>query len=360
MGSIAIDTGFIPPTTQRAIIAETGDRVCIREDTPLAPLRSDEFLVRTEALSLNPSDTKMRGDFVTPGAMLGCDYAGTVVARGSAVTGVEIGDRVCGAQYEMNAKRPFRAAFGEYNIPTGPFWMKLPDSITTEGGATYSAAIGTAGLALKLLELPLPDAPVQKPGHVLVYGGGTATATIAIQLLKLVNMIPITACSPVHTERLKSYGAEATFDYHEPDCAGQIKSYTRNNLRYALDCITTVESTALCFAALGRAGGKYVSLDPFEQSVATRKVVKTDWTLGPSLFGEGCVWPEPYARPPSKELLQYGERLWAVAQRLLDEGCLKHHPVRLLKGGLEQVLVGMEMVRRGDLKGEKCVVKLAR
>lgn len=49
-----------------------------------------------------------------------------------------------------------------------------------------------------------------------------------------------------------------------------------------------------------------------------------------------------------------------MAQRLLDEGRLKHHPVRLLEGGLEQVLVGMEMVRKGELKGEKCVVRLAR
>jgi hypothetical protein len=138
------------------------------------------------------------------------------------------------------------------------------------------------------------------------------------------------------------------------------KSYTRNNLRYALDCITTVESTAFCFAALGRAGGKYVSLDPFAEHAVTRATVKTDWVLGPSLFGEGSEWPAPYGRPPSKELLAYGERLWAVAQRLLDEGNLKHHPTRLLEGGLEQVLVGMEMVRKGELKGEKCVVKLTR
>jgi hypothetical protein len=38
---------------------------------------------------------------------------------------------------------------------------------------------------------------------------------------------------------------------------------------------------------------------------------------------------------------------------------LRHHPVRLLEGGgLEQVLVGMEMVRKGELKVEKCVVRL--
>ncbi|OAG36755.1 hypothetical protein AYO21_09028 [Fonsecaea monophora] len=361
MGSVGIETarGFVPPTTHRAIVAEAGDRIVIREDTPLAPLQSHEFLVRTEALSLNPSDTKMRGDFVTPGAMLGADYAGTVVARGAGVTAVEIGDRVCGAQYEMNAKRPLRAAFGQFNIPTGPFWLKLPPSVSTEGGATMSAAIGTAGLALDRLGLPLPDTPVTKPAHVLVYGGGTATATIAIQLLKLVNMIPITACSPVHNERLKSYGVEATFDYHESDCASQIKSYTRNNLRYALDCISTVESTTLCFAALGRAGGKYVSLDPFDTAVAaTRAVVKTDWVLGPSLYGEGCVWPPPYARAPSAEDFALGERLWAIAQRLLDEGRLRHHPLRTLEGGLEEVLVGMDMVRKGELRGEKCVVRL--
>ncbi|EXJ92295.1 hypothetical protein A1O3_00845 [Capronia epimyces CBS 606.96] len=406
---------FIPPPFQHAIVAEAGDRIIIRDDVPLPVLDIHEFLVRTDAWAINPSDTKMRGDFVTPGAMLGCDYAGTVVARGPGVTDsvIKIGDRVCGAQYEMNAKRPYRAAFGEFNIPTGPFWLKLPDEVSTEGGATLSAGLGTAGLALRLLgfELPFdfeldldsdlglgqdqsqgqgPDGQTldtdrdghghtptsvqkkqiqkQKPAYVLVYGGGTATATIAIQLLKLIDMIPITACSPVHAERLKSYGAETTFDYHEPDCANQIKTYTKNNLRYALDCITTIESTTFCFKALGRAGGKYVSLDPFTASAATRATVKTDWVLGPSLFGEGCVWPDPYARPPSPELLVYGTRLWAWAQRLLDGGRLAHHPVRVLEaeaeagggGGLDKVLVGMEMVAKRELRGEKCVVKLKR
>ena len=70
------------------------------------------------------------------------------------------------------------------------------------------------------------------------------------------------------------------------------------------------------------------------------------------------MWPAPYGRPPSKEDLAYGTRLFAVAQKLLDEGRLSHHPVRLLKGGLEQVLVGMEMVKKGQLKGEKCVVSV--
>lgn len=119
-----------------------------------------------------------------------------------------------------------------------------------------------------------------------------------------------------------------------------------------------MESTALCFAALGRAGGKYVSLDPFAPHVATRATVKTDWVLGPDILGKGSTWPAPYGRPPNKEDGVYGEKLWAVAQQLIDKGQLKHHPVRVLEGGLEQVLVGMEMVRRKKFKGEKCVVRL--
>ncbi|KAI3392606.1 hypothetical protein diail_5446, partial [Diaporthe ilicicola] len=97
------------------------------------------------------------------------------------------------------------------------------------------------------------------------------------------------------------------------------KSYTKNNLKYALDCITTVDSTTFCFAAIGRAGGKYVALDPFSTEAATRAIVKTDWVLGPSIFGDGSTWPLPYGRPPDDELRAYGQRLWKVAQKLVDD-----------------------------------------
>ncbi|UPL02824.1 hypothetical protein LCI18_013758 [Fusarium solani-melongenae] len=346
------------PTTQRAVIIEAGDQVRVRDNVPFPTLQRDQFLVRTDAVAVNPSDTKMRGNFVTPGGVLGTDYAGTVIACGPEVTRVEVGDRVCGAQHAMNANNPTRGSFGEYNLSAGSIWLKLPPSVSSEGGATFGAGISTAGLALKLLGLPLPDAPVEKPKYILVYGGSTATATIAIQLLRLANMIPIATCSPKNSEQVKAYGAQETFDYHQPDSAARIKAYTKNNLCYALDCITTIESTSFCFAALGRAGGKYVSLDPFSPHVATRATVKTDWVLGPSIFGDGSTWPDPYGRPPSEEIRAYGEKLWAVAQKLVDDGKLLHHPVRIIDGGLSQLLTGMELVRSGKLSGEKCVVRL--
>ncbi len=118
----------------------------VKDDVPFPMLQRDQFLIRTDAVAVNPSDTKMRGDFVTVGGVLGTDYAGTVIARSSDVTGVEVGDRVCGAQHAMNANTPHRGSFGEYNISAGKIWLKLPSSISTEGGATFGAGISTAGL----------------------------------------------------------------------------------------------------------------------------------------------------------------------------------------------------------------------
>lgn len=178
-------TIFTPPTVQKAVVIGADDRVTVWDGASVPAMGPDQFYVRTEAVAINPSDTKMRGPFVTPGGVLGTDYAGVVVAVGSAVRDVAIGDRVCGAQHAMKADAPERGSFCEYNLSAGRVWMRVPDSLTTEQAASFGAGISTAGLAIRALGLPLPDAPVETPRIVLVYGGSTATGTIAMQLLRL-------------------------------------------------------------------------------------------------------------------------------------------------------------------------------
>lgn len=51
-------------------------------------------------------------------------------------------------------------------------------------------------------------------------------------------MIPIATCSPKHADRVKGYGAEATFDYHEPDCVAKIVSLTPHS-QMRLQCPLT-------------------------------------------------------------------------------------------------------------------------
>ncbi|KAH8707652.1 hypothetical protein GQ44DRAFT_715601 [Phaeosphaeriaceae sp. PMI808] len=63
----------------------------------------------------------------------------------------------------------------------------------------------------------------------------------------------------------------------DPECAPKIRAYTKNGLRYAFDCITSRESMQICYASLGRVGGRYTALDPYPADVATtRKIIKAD------------------------------------------------------------------------------------
>lgn len=54
-------------------------------------------------------------------------------------------------------------------------------------------------------------------------------------------MIPIATCSPKNADRVKGYGAEATFDYHEPDCVAKIASLTPHS-QIRLQCSLTRSS----------------------------------------------------------------------------------------------------------------------
>ncbi|GAB1197711.1 hypothetical protein APSETT444_007014 [Aspergillus pseudonomiae] len=364
-------TTFTPPPHQTALTVNEHDEVTIWDSAPCPTLPADQVYVRVKAVGLNPSDTKMRGQFATPYAFLGTDYAGTVVAVGSAVTHIQVGDRVYGAQNEMCPRTPDQGAFSEYTITRGRIWAKIPEGWSFEQAAALPAGISTAGLALKLLGLPLPDPKATtilahpKPMYVLVYGGSTATATIVMQMLRLYGYLSLSinhlysnaTCSPHNFDLVKKNGAEQVWDYRGADLAQTIRTYTKNNLRYALDCITNVESTTFCFGAIGRAGGRYVSLNPFPEHAATRKMVTADWTLGPTIFGEGSTWPAPYGRPGSEEDQAFGEELWRVVAKLVEDEKLVHHPLQVMLGGFEEIKQGMELVRTGKLSGEKIVVR---
>ena len=64
--------------------------------------------------------------------------------------------------------------------------MKIPDDLTFEDAATPHVAIVTCALALyQTLRLPALGSPPRVSVPVLIYGGSTATGTMAIQYAKL-------------------------------------------------------------------------------------------------------------------------------------------------------------------------------
>ena len=185
-------TTLIPsdvPTTQTAIRQGEDGELRILHDTTLPHIPPDRMMVRVVAVALNPCDFKMPCRFPSPGAMVGCDFAGIVVAVGPNVAKqFKIGDRVFGAVYGSNPIDHESGAFAQYLRADPEFTFNMPDSMSFETAASIGASVlATLGLALfRALRIPFtPEQPAEKPKQVLVWGGSTSVGTMAIQLLRL-------------------------------------------------------------------------------------------------------------------------------------------------------------------------------
>ncbi|MCJ1286794.1 hypothetical protein MMC26_006140 [Xylographa opegraphella] len=361
------------PKRQTAITALGPGELAIQHDAPVAHLQSSMAMVRTAAVALNPVDAKMLDYSGTGGPIAGYDFAGTVVALGDdalASGRVRVGDRVAGMVHGLNKVQPDVGAFAQYVAATVDLLLRIPDHMSFEEAATLGMGVSTAVLAL-FVELQIPatleqlgaakgDSAAGDAAFVLVAGGSTATGTRAIQLLKLAGLRPIATCSPANFALVRRFGAEAVFDYDSPTVAADICAYTSNELAYALDCISLAETTALCYGALGRAGGHYCALEPFRETVTRRRAltVEPSWLLALTIFGRKVVMDGEYGREAKPEHRRFGARAYEAVQALLDRGLIEAHPVKVMPGGWEGVIEGVDIIRRQANSGYKMVYRL--
>ncbi|KAK5635447.1 hypothetical protein RRF57_011159 [Xylaria bambusicola] len=357
--SMQISRAVSLPSTRIAVVEGNDHRLIIDDNAPLPNVRPDEILVHVKAVAINPCDYKMHERFPCPGAVDGCDFSGVIVAIGSEVANLSIGDRVCGAVHGSNPVRPESGAFANYIVSESEFTLKVPDSMSFEEAAGLGVT-GLATLAMALFKaLALPgtlDEPAPKSRTVLVHGGSSSVGTMAIQLVRLAGHIPIATCSPRNFDLVKSFGAEEVFDYNNPDCAKDIKAYTKNSLSYVLDPFTDAKSIALCYGAMGRAGGRYSCLEMYPDYILDRKTIKVSFVMGPALLGHRLALSDGYERDEDPEMRAFGVQWYKSVQKVLDQGKIKPHPLRVLGHSFESVLEGVDMLKRKAVSGEKLVV----
>lgn len=349
------------PTNQTVISQGEGGVLRVQHDASIPKVEPDMVLVKNVAVAMNPCDWKMPTNLPCPGARDGCDFAGPIVQIGSAVTrNLSIGSRVCGAIHASNPDSLEAGSFAQYTAAYADLLVKIPDDMPWENAAAIGGGVvGTLGLALfQSLDLPAhPEKPAIKSFYVLVYGASTSSGTMAIQLLRCSGLKVIATCSPQNFDLVKSYGAEEVFDYNSPTCAKDIRAYTRNSLKYVLDTITEVKTMKLCYAAIGRAGGKYTGLELLGEDVVSgmRKTVKNDWVLGIRLTGKKIALSGGYGYEASPELREFGRQWFATVERLLHDGRIRSHPPQVNRGGFQGILEGVDMLRRREVSGKKLV-----
>ncbi|KAI0109880.1 putative zinc-binding dehydrogenase family oxidoreductase [Daldinia grandis] len=355
----------------QTVICEGEDHLLrVNHDASLPSLGSGDILVQNKAVAINPCDYKMHERFPCPGAIDGCDFAGVVAAVGAAVSesgSFRVGDRVCGAVHGSNPLRADTGSFAEWLVSESEFTLKIPSGMSFEQAAAIGGTgLATLGMALfhaSALGLPgTPEEPASKPRTVLVHGGSSSVGTMAIQLVRLMGHVPITTCSPRNFALVNSYGAEKVFDYTDANCAREIKAYTRNSLSYVLDPFTDSKSIALCCGALGRAGGRYACLEMYPEYLLEHKLIKVGFVMGPALLGHRLELDYGYEREADPSMRAFGVQWYKSLQKLLDQGKLKPHPIRVLESlpWYMAVLEGIDLLKSKSVSGQKLVVVIDR
>lgn len=232
--------------------------------------------------------------------------------------------------------------------------MKVPDNVSDEDASTLGVGITTVGQGLyQSLGLPLPGSG--KAGHpILIYGGSTATGSLAIQYALLSGCDVITTCSERNFPFVKSLGASAAFDYKDPDCAKKIREHTQDKLAHVFDCISEGASPQICSEAIGSAGGTVSYLLPAKHE---RSDVQNKHTLGYTIVGEAFKFgPKEY--PPMPQDREFGAQFWELSAKLIASKQVSVHPPQVGKEGLKGVFEGLQMLREGKVSGTKLVYRV--
>lgn len=169
----------------KALIGGESGSYTFVEDLDVPTPQPGSMLVRVHAVALNPRDAKIVDFSSVPGAVGGCDFAGTVAKVGARVTRFKEGDRVLAVTFGSDPWDKTKGAFAEYALADEDISCHIPENSSFTEACSIGLSLATAGLALFQapgLQLPMHDGTVEP---VLISGGATATGTMATQLLKM-------------------------------------------------------------------------------------------------------------------------------------------------------------------------------
>lgn len=184
-------------------------------DLPKPTPAGHDLLVRVEAISVNPVDTKVRQGRKpeeTAPRVLGWDAAGVVEAIGPDVTAYEVGDEV---YYAGDITRP--GSNSEFHLVDARIVGLKPSALSFAEAAAMPLTTITAWEALfDRLGVDRHN-KAHRDRTLLIIGGAGGVGSIAIQLAKMADLTVIaTASRPETSEWVRGLGADHVVDHRKP------------------------------------------------------------------------------------------------------------------------------------------------
>jgi len=211
-------------------------------DLPAPAPRPHDLLVRVQAVSVNPVDTKVRKSAMPEAGtakVLGWDAVGTVEALGADVQGFAVGDRV---YYAGSIDRPGTNA--ELHAVDARIAAKAPASLSNAQAAALPLTSITAHeILFDRLKVARGDA--SQGQSILVMGGAGGVGSVLIQLARQLTGLRViaTASRPETRQWCLNLGAHDVIDHHQP-LAPQLAALGVQQL----DMVASLTHTATYFA----------------------------------------------------------------------------------------------------------------
>lgn len=175
-----------------------------------------EVLIRVAASAVNRGDLLQRRGLYPPppGASQypGLECSGTIEAIGSAVTGWQVGDKVCALLAG--------GGYAELVAVDQGHVLPVPPGVSLTDAAALPEVTCTVWSNLRQV------AGLSAGKTLLVHGGGSGIGTFAIQYANAIGATVLTTARRAKHEVLKSLGAAVTIDYTEADFAKETKAAT--------------------------------------------------------------------------------------------------------------------------------------
>jgi NADPH2:quinone reductase len=201
-----------------------------------------DLLVKVKATGLNRADLGAAKGSAADSKPIGIEFAGEVIATGSAVEGFTAGDHImCHAT----------GSHAEFALCDYRRALKIPEGMSFETAATLPVGLNT-------LHNALVTAGRLKPGeNVLVQGASSGVGIIGLQMAKLLGAKCVigTSTNDTRRARLTAFGADFALNTADADWPEQILKATEGHgLDLTVDMLSgpTVNQTMRCTALKGR------------------------------------------------------------------------------------------------------------
>jgi NADPH:quinone reductase-like Zn-dependent oxidoreductase len=309
------------------------DRLELRDDLAVPALVSDtQVRVRVLAAALNHLDLFVVGGLpnvhIVPPWIVGSDAMGTIEAKGAAVSGLDVGDRVLinpgmsdrTCEYCLAGEQPLCPRFGvlgEHVPGTLTEQIVLPAANVRRVAFDADPVTGAAFTLSTLTAWRMLVSRVRvMPGeHVLVWGIGGGVAQACLQIAKLLGAyVTVTSGSDAKLERAIALGADATINHRGVDVGKEIRARTgKRGVDVVVDSVG--EATwAQSLGALGRRG-RLVTCGGTSGAIVTtdvRRLFWNQWSILGSTMGNDAEFDTVVAHFNAGRLLPSIDGVYAL------------------------------------------------